>query len=251
MKISNQTQNSRLKTQNYFVTGTDTEIGKTVVTAVLALSLQARGIDVGIMKPFASGCEMVDGQSTKDKLQSEDARWLKEMVGVEDDLELINPARWQESLAPLVAARRVNDESNYWARCCDAYGVLRKRHEVVIVEGVGGLLAPIADRSGKILTNADWIQAHNMPAVLVARRTLGTINHSLLTLEALRARAIECAGIVFCDAQFTDKTDVAAGTSTSVVEEMSGAAILGSVPHLRELSRAGLLEIAREIALFA
>ena len=245
MKISTEIQNSRLKTQSYFVTGTDTEIGKTVVTAVLALSLQARGIDVGIMKPFASGCETVNAE-----LQSEDARWLQEMVGVEDDLELINPARWQEPLAPLVASRRANDESDYWARCCDAYGVLRARHEVVIVEGVGGLLAPIASRNGKILTNADWIQTHNLPAVLVARRTLGTINHSLLTLEALRARAIMCAGIVFCDAQFTDKTDVAAGTSTPVIEEMSGATILGSVPHLRELSRAGLLEIAREFSLF-
>ena len=245
MNISTQTQNSKLKTQNLFVTGTDTEIGKTVVTALLALSLQTRGMDVGIMKPFASGCEIVDGG-----LQSEDACWLKKIVGVEDDLELINPARWQEPLAPLAAARRANDSSDYWARCLEAYGVLRARHEVVIVEGVGGLLAPITERDGKILTNADWIQAHNLPAVLVARRTLGTINHSLLTLEVLRAREIKCAGIVFCEVHLVDENDVAAQTSAAIIEEMSGEKILGSVPYLADLSRANLLEIARGISLF-
>ncbi len=229
-----------IPTQNLFVSGTDTEIGKTVVTAILALSLQAHGVNVGIMKPFASGCEMVDGH-----LQSEDARWLKEMVGVEDELELINPARWQEPLAPLVAARRAQDESDYWSRSIEAYGVLCARYEVVIVEGVGGLLAPIAERNRKILTNADWMSDQNLPAVLVARRTLGTINHSLLTLEVLRARTIECAGIVFCDAQLTSAFDVAADTSTPVIAEMSGIPVLGSASYLKDLSRANLLVIAR------
>lgn len=230
-----------LKNQNLFVTGTDTEIGKTVVTALLALALQARGMDVGIMKPFASGCEIIQG-----KLQSEDARWLREIIGVDDELELINPARWQEPLAPLVAARRAGDTDDYWSRCLDAYGVLRARHEVMIVEGVGGLLAPIAQRNGKIFTNADWVNALNLPAVVVARRTLGTINHSLLTAEVLRARAIECEGIVFCDAQPVAENDVASQTSTPVIREMSEAKILGSVPYLRDLSRAGLLEVAKE-----
>lgn len=232
-----------MKIQNLFVTGTDTEIGKTLVTALLALSLQARGVDVGVMKPFASDCELVDG-----KLQSEDARWLRKIVGVDDDLDLINPARWQEPLAPLVAARRVGDSSDYWSRCLAAYEVLRARHECIIVEGVGGLLAPIAERDGKILTNADWMIATGLPAVLVARRTLGTINHSLMTAELLRARGIACEGIVFCDAQSVAENDVAAQTSTCVIEEMSGLQLLGNVPHLPDLSRAALTEIAAKFS---
>jgi len=239
-----------MKIQNLFVTGTDTEIGKTMVTALLALSLQARGIDVGIMKPFASGCGVIDGPIIKDRLQSEDARWLREIVGVEDDLELLNPARWQEPLAPLVAARRSNDKSDYWSRALEAYQELLARHEVVIVEGVGGLLAPIAECNGKILTNADWMSQFNLPAVVVARRTLGTINHSLLTIEALRARGINCEGIVFCDAQPIDGNDVAAQTSAPFIAEMARIEVFTSVPYLPDLSRAALKKIAEEISFF-
>ena len=230
-----------MKIQNLFVTGTDTEIGKTVVTALIALAFQARGIDVGVMKPFASGCEIVDGQ-----LQSEDARWLQEIVGVDDELELINPARWQEPLAPLVAARRAGDASDYWSRCVEAFGVLQTRHEIVIVEGVGGLLAPIAEHESKILTNADWMNTLGLPAVVVARRTLGTINHSLLTLEALRFCGIVCEGVVFCDAHRVEETDVAARTSTPVITEMAQLKVWGRIPHLTDLSRGALKNIAEK-----
>lgn len=237
-----------MKIQNLFVTGTDTEIGKTVVTALIALAFQARGVDVGIMKPFASGCEIVNGPKNKNELQSEDARWLKEIVGVDDELDIINPARWQEPLAPLVAARRAGDKSDYWSRCVEAFGVLQARHEIVIVEGVGGLLAPIAEREGKILTNADWMRTLGLSAVVVARRTLGTINHSLLTLEVLRARGFSCEGIIFCDAQMIEASDVAAQTNAPVIGEMSEINLLGSVPYLSDLSRAALQAVAEKLS---
>ena len=230
-----------LKNSSFFVIGTDTDVGKTIVTALLALHFQARGADVGVMKPFASGCEIFDG-----KLESEDARFLQKASGATDEMDLINPARWREALTPLVAARRENDESDYWSRACAALGVLQARHGMMIVEGVGGLLAPIANCDGKILSNLDWAKECGLPVVLVARRGLGTINHTLLTLGVLQAHTIEIRGLVFCDALPIEENDVAAQTNPALIAEISGVPILGNVLFLEDLSRVNLQVVARK-----
>jgi dethiobiotin synthetase len=230
-----------LRNRSYFVTGTDTGVGKTLVTALLTLHFLARGVDVGVMKPFASGCEVREGV-----LVSEDANFLKETCVLQDEIELINPARWIEPLAPLVAARRAGDNSDYWQECLNAYEVLRARHETVLVEGVGGLLVPIAERNGKILTCAELAITLALPTIIVARRALGTINHTLLTIEVLRAANLEIAGLVFCDAEPMEEDDVAAATSPAIISEMSGVPILGSVPHLENRSREKLQQLSSQ-----
>jgi dethiobiotin synthetase len=235
------TQNSKLKTQNYFITGTDTGVGKTLVTALLVLHFQAHNVDAGVMKPFATGCR-VDGE----KLHADDTEFLLDVTGISDSPELVTPARWIEPLAPLVAARRAQDDADHWVRCLDAHKVLCARHEIVLCEGVGGALVPIQERDSNPLTCIDWAQALQLPVLLVARRTLGTINHTLLTVEALRAAKLEIAGIVFCDSAPVDAEDVAAQTSPALIEEMSELPILGSVPHLDDLSRASIQSGARE-----
>ena len=229
-----------LKTQNLFVVGTDTGVGKTIVTALLALHFQSRGVDCGVMKPFASGCEIVG-----EKLESEDARFLLNATGAADEMDCVNPARWLEPLTPLVAAQRANDESDYWSRARAALGVLQARHGTMIVEGVGGLLAPIAKRDEKFLTNLDWAKENEMPVVVVARRCLGTINHTLLTLGVLQAHNIKIAGLIFCDAEPIAENDVAAQTSPALIAEISGVPILGQVSFLENLSRADLQDVAQ------
>ncbi len=222
------------------IVGTDTGVGKTVVTALLALHFQAHGMDCGVMKPFASGCESLDG-----KLESEDARFLVEISDVTDEMNLVNPARWREPLTPLVAAQRENDASDYWSRARAALGVLQARHEMMIVEGVGGLLAPIAKRDENFLSNLDWAKECELPVVVVARRGLGTINHTLLTLGVLRAQDVEIHGLIFCDAEPVEENDVAAQTSPALIAEISGVPILASIPFVEDLSRANLQEVAR------
>lgn len=229
-----------IETQSYFVTGTDTGVGKTVVTALIALHLQSRDADVGVMKPFASGCQWRDGV-----LVSEDAEFLQQSCVLSDTLDAINPARWEEPLAPLVAARRANDNSDYWRAALKAYEVLRARHQAVIIEGVGGLLVPIAERNGKILTCVDLASTLALPVIIVARRTLGTISHTLLTIESLRAADLEIAGLIFCDATVIEENDVAAQTSPALIAELSGVPILGYVPWSKDLSRSQLIEIAQ------
>ncbi|MDF2439771.1 MAG: dethiobiotin synthetase [Abditibacteriota bacterium] len=225
-----------LNPQSLFITGTDTGVGKTMVTALLALHWRKLGFDVGVMKPFATGCSLACGE-----LVCDDARWLKETVGLDDDLDLINPARWEEPLAPLVAARRAGDAHVDWIdRCRDALEVLRSRHEFMLVEGVGGLLVPLQERRGEIQfpTAADLANEIGFPLALVARRELGTINHTLLTV--CYGLQVPLAGLVFCDSQPIDKDNIAAQTSPALICEMSGLPAWMEVPFLPELSRASI-----------
>jgi dethiobiotin synthetase len=223
--------------KSLFVTGTDTGVGKTLVTALLALHFQARGQSCGVMKPFASGCELINGD-----LVSEDALFLREATGVQDELDLINPIRLQEPLAPLVAARLAERETtHFFEQAQQAYEVLQARYDGVVVEGVGGLIVPIAERQGRFLTCLDLIEAWQLPVVIVARRTLGTINHTLLTVEAMQKRAT-IAGLIFCDAEPVSNDDIAAQTSVDIIAETTGLPIWGQVPFLKDLSQSALRE---------
>lgn len=228
--------------KSLFITGTDTGVGKTLVTALIALHLQARGIDVGVMKPFASGCEKVNGE-----LVSEDALFLKEATGIDDELELINPVRFEEPLAPLVAARRAGCGSqDFMAQVVPAFEELKRRHECVLVEGVGGLLVPIQESSNGLMTCVELASALELPVAVVARSTLGTINHTVLTCRHPLPAPSQFLGLIFCDAQPIEEDDVAAMTSFSVVAEMTGLSVWGQVPYLTDLSRSSLEHAAMQ-----
>ncbi len=225
-----------------FITGTDTNVGKTLVTALLALRLKSRGVRVGVMKPFASGCVL-----NNRVLESEDAIFLRDAVGVQDDLNWINPCRWQEPLSPLVASRRENTPfRDAWQEMQQALNELRNRYDCVLVEGVGGLLAPIFQNAdGAIWTNLEVINELECPVVIVARRTLGTINHTVLTCRMPLETPAHFAGIIWCDANFVEENDVAANTSSALVEEMTELESWGNVPFLESLDNR-VLENAAE-----
>ena len=232
-----------------FVTGTDTNAGKTVVTALLVCHLQNRGIDVGVMKPFATGCARVDGE-----LQSSDALFLRAATGVSDELELINPCRWEEPLAPLVAARRAGNAGwDALSACENAYHELARRHECVVVEGVGGWLVPLQKNQGEkhtastcsVQTNADLAARLNLECVIVARRALGTINHTLLTCRAAHENA-PFRGLIFCDSVPIEE-DAATQSSPEIISEISGLPIWAQIPFRDDLSPQMMRDWAREI----
>jgi len=232
--------------ESLFVTGTDTGVGKTLVTALLALRLQARGVDVGVMKPFASGCEVINGE-----LVSEDAAFLLEATGITDELNLVCPVRFIEPLAPLVAARREGrGKEDFMARVLPAYQELRRRHECVIVEGVGGLLVPVQENAAGMITCVEMAAMMELPVAVVARSALGTINHTVLTCRHPLLSPSKFIGLIFCDAQPREPGDVASATSAAVVEEMTGLPNWGHVPYLTDLSRQGLMRAAQEYLSF-
>ena len=197
--------------QGVFVSATDTGAGKTAVTAGIAAVLRRRGVDVGVFKPVSSG-------------GTADARLLAEAAGVADALELVNPVRLEAPLSPNVAAelegRQVPLEP-----IDDAYRRLTQRHDIVLVEGVGGLLVPIRDD----FLVSDLARRLDLPLLVVARAALGTINHTMLTLEAADRRDLDVIGVVYNTTSPGDPR--AAGTSPDVIYRLSGVRSLGIVPH--------------------
>lgn len=225
----------------FFISGTDTGVGKTVVTALLALNFRQANFSVGVCKPFASGCELRNGE-----LQIEDARYLKSILNLPESLEQINPITLAEPLAPLIAARRANvSTANWQLQARAAISELSAKYDVVLVEGVGGLEVPIGEDENGIWTARDFADDLGCPIILVARRTLGTLNHTLLSVKA--APRIEA--LVFNDAAPIDEGDVAAATNVELLREMTGLPVWAQVPFLGE-AREDIAELERIAATF-
>lgn len=202
-----------------FITGTDTEVGKTIVTAAIATVLRADGVNVGVMKPVATGCVR-----RREGLVSEDAEFLAKAADVPEPLEEVSPICLAEPLAPTVAAARAGVELDL-GRMWRAWDRLKKAHDVMLVEGIGGALCPVTPKQSV----ADLAQRFNLPVVVVARPALGTINHTAMTVEVLRARGLEVAGIIINRYEH-DTDDVAEMTNPDEVQRVTGAPVLGLVP---------------------
>lgn len=193
-----------------FITGTDTGVGKTFIVLALAQALRKQGINVGVMKPISCG-------SRKDN----DALYLKKALKLTDPIDLINPVSFSLPLAPYSAAKILKKKTDR-EKISKAFRKLVKRHEVVLVEGVGGALVPI----GKNYFVADMIKELGLPAIVVARAGLGTINHTLLTLAALRAKGITVLGIILNG--FKGK-DLSESSNAEAIAELSGVPVIAEV----------------------
>ena len=193
-----------------FITGTDTGVGKTFITLALARALMARGIDVGVMKPISCG-----------PMDDNDAVYLKKELKISDPLDLINPIRLRLPLAPYAASAILRKKIDL-KKIFKAFKKLLITHEIVLVEGVGGVLVPIK----KNYFAADLAKDLNIPAIIVARAGLGTINHTLMTIEALKARKVDILGIIMNG--YKDK-DISERTNAVVISEHSKIPILAKV----------------------
>lgn len=207
-----------------FVTATDTGVGKTAVGGALARVLSDAGRDVGVMKPVASGCSVRRGE-----LFCEDAEFLRRAARCDEPIDMICPIRLRAPLAPDVAARlegRRIDLRPVWR----AYASLRRRHECVIVEGAGGLLVPITDRT----TMADLAEKIGLPLVVVVRPSLGTINHTMLTVEAARRRGLSMLGLVVN--RFPQRPGLAERTNPEELMRRTGLPVLAILREDRSVS---------------
>ncbi|MFP4354913.1 MAG: dethiobiotin synthase [Phycisphaerae bacterium] len=174
------------KLRGLFVTGTDTEVGKTLVAGAIARSLSKAGRNVEVFKPAASGC-----RKGREGLISDDAEFLAACAESRRPIAQITPQRFAHALAPNVAAEREGRTVDLEA-IFSAYRSLEGACDTVIVEGVGGLLCPIREDFWVI----HLAKLTGLPLVVVARPKLGTINHTLLTLHAARSMGIEVAGVI-------------------------------------------------------
>jgi len=183
------------RVRGFFITGTDTGVGKTVVACALTAWYRRRGYDVGVMKPVATGGHRMR-QGNARRWVSDDARQLVRAAGARDPWSLVNPVCFHEPLAPLTAALRARQVIRL-RTITEAFHRLAARHDLLIVEGVGGLLVPLTPTA----TVADLARRFELPLLLVARPGLGTLNHTLLTLHAATTMGLAVCGIVINHAQ--------------------------------------------------
>lgn len=201
-----------------FITGTDTGVGKTIVSSTLAYLLRMRGVNVGVMKPVTSGCREAAG-----RLVSDDALLLCRSAGVAGDNDTM-PYLLREPLAPAEAAR-IDGVTIEFARIREAYQRLAASHDFVIVEGAGGLMVPLA---GGLLV-ADLARELELPLLVVARPNLGTINHTVLTCFSAQQMGLSVAGVVINN--YPDAPGLAERSAPHHIGSLCGAPILGLWPH--------------------
>ena len=180
------------------------------MTLALARSFIGQGIDVGVMKPISAGPQ-----------KDNDALYLKKALKLKDPLALINPVHLKLPLAPCVAAGLLGEKINLPA-IFKAFKKLEKVHELLLVEGVGGALVPITEN----YFVADLVKDLNIPVIIVARAGLGTINHTLLTIEAFRARGVEIMGVVMNG--YTGKA-LSEKTNAETISRIAKVPILGKI----------------------
>ena len=217
------------KSKVIFITATDTGVGKTVVTLCLGVLLKAQGYDVGIMKPV--------------QCAGRDARFLKKALGIQDDLKHINPFYAPEPLSPHLAFRRAKIKfDKRWVQAC--LKELQARHDIILVEGAGGLMVPLTGR----YYNADLIADLKAEVIIVARLGLGTINHTLLTINEIKKRGLPLKGLVFCQTRPSSKT-LPQSTNPGEIAKLSTVKVLGIIPYLKPLNRKHILRRCQNLKL--
>lgn len=169
-----------------FITGTDTGVGKTHASVSLISGWRNKGLKVGVMKPCETGCGP-EGTGPGPK----DAQTLLASSGTDFSLNEVCPYQFIEPMAPAEAAQTEGEKISF-KKIEQLYNKISSNHDITLVEGAGGLLVPITGSK----TTADLIEMLELPIIIVARSELGTINHTLLTIEAARSREIEVLGVI-------------------------------------------------------
>ncbi|MCR4301462.1 MAG: dethiobiotin synthase [Sulfuricaulis sp.] len=202
----------------WFVTGTDTSVGKTRVSRLLLEALKRAGHSAVGMKPVASGCRAMD-----DGWRSDDARELMAVSGVSVDYADVNPYALKSACAPHIAAHEMGLEIQL-EKILESFRCLQKKSAWVVVEGVGGWRVPL----GEHLTMADVARAMRLPVILVVGLRLGCLNHALLTAEAIRRADVPLAGWV---ANHIDPAMTHVPENITALEQRIAAPLLARFPY--------------------
>ena len=204
---------------SFFVAGTDTEIGKTFVSAALLHGFARAGLRAAAMKPIASGAIERDGV-----LHNDDADQLDAAANVALPNDIRTPFMMREPIAPHIAAAREGIALDI-GRIVDAHRHALTKADIVVVEGVGGFRVPLTDTHD----TADLAVALNLPVVLVVGMRLGCISHALLTVEAIASRGLKLAGWV---ANRVDPAMLYPEENIATLKQRIKAPLIGVIPHL-------------------
>ena len=208
--------------KSFFVTGTDTGIGKTVFTCALAHHLKNSGIDVGVMKPFATGL------SRNTLPQSEDVELLIKYSGSSDSHDVINPYFFSIPTSPYMATRKLGKTIDIDA-VLSRFEILQSRHDIVLVEGIGGIMTPIL----RDYFVADLIKNLGLDTILMTGTQMGSVNHTLLSIDLCKKYGIK-TNLVIND---IDPTGYKVDDLESDLFSLSGLETLCKIPHGKNIEQ--------------
>ena len=214
-----------------FITGTDTDVGKTYITAGLAIALRKMGMDVGVMKPFAAGIKQKKG------FKSEDVEILSNAAQVNDSETLLNPQFFPISASPYTAWKKLKIKPKI-PLILSSFKKLSKNHKMLLVEGMGGTMTPIL----KNYYVVNLIKDMKIPTVIVTRSKVGTVNHTLMTVMMCQKYKIPIKGIIINN--FDNGYPV--NQLKNDLESLTGIKVLGSIPFIKDMSDKSLYRIFKK-----
>lgn len=214
--------------KSLFITGTDTDVGKTYITAGLAVSFQKMGVDVGVMKPFAAGSAQKKGY------KSEDVEILLRAANALDPENLVNPQFFPIPASPFTAWKNLKTKPKI-PLIISSFKTLSKLHDMILVEGMGGIMTPILKEY--YVTNL--IKDMKIPTVIVTRSKVGTINHTIMTVKMCEKYKIPIKGIIINN--FDSGYPV--NELTRDLKSLTQVPVLGSIPFINDMSNASLSKI--------
>ncbi|KAF6242752.1 dethiobiotin synthase [Nitrosopumilus sp. b1] len=207
--------------KSYFFTGTDTDVGKTVITAGFARAFSNCGFNIGVMKPFAAG------KTHNSKFHSEDAELLAKAARVSDPEELINPQFFPIPASPYTASLNL-DVNVKLELIHNKFKELMKIHDYLLVEGMGGIMTPILQN----YYVADLIRDFNLSTIIVTRTKIGTINHSIMTIDQCKNYGLDIKGIIINN---FDHDGYPTSELKRDLESLTDVSVLGIVPKFDTL----------------
>ncbi len=206
---------------SYFISGTDTDVGKTIFTAGLARLLRDSGVDIGIMKPFAAGQKQSSG------FASEDVQMLVNAARVKDPESLVNPQFFPIPASPYTAFRNLGIKPNL-DLVTQSFSELKKLHDVMLVEGMGGIMTPILEDYFVV----DLIRDMKLETIIVTSSRVGTVNHTLMTVKMCKEHDVKIKGIVI---NHLSKDGYPFVELKRDLEELTNLDVLGQLPVLENL----------------
>ena len=218
--------------KSLFITGTDTDVGKTYITAGLAVTLRKMSVDVGVMKPFAAGSAQKKG------FKSEDVEILSNAAQVNDPENLVNPQFFPMPASPYTAWKTMKTKPRI-SSVISSFKKLSKLHEMLLVEGMGGVMTPIL----KDYFVTDLIKEMKIPSVIVTRTKIGTVNHTVMTVKMCEKYRIPIKGIIVND---FDSDGYKTKELIRDLKNLTRVPILGTIPFIEDMSDLSMYKIFKK-----
>ena len=208
--------------KSYFITGTDTDVGKTFVTAGIASAMKKMGIDVGIMKPFAAGTPQKNGY------KSSDVQILSKAAQVNEPEELLNPYFFPIPASPFTASKNLGIKVDIKI-VMNSFKQLSSLHDVLLVEGMGGIMTPILEDYFII----NLIKNMNLETIIVTSSRIGTINHTIMTNEICQRYGIKVRGLIINN---LESNGYPINELKRDLEELTKKPVIGSIPFIKDFN---------------